>query len=184
MEHFAEGYTAAHRGLSFEIPTLALFCAGVRKEVVDRVGLLDERYEVGMFEDDDYSLALKRKGYRVVCAGTFLSSLRPGLLFENGKRRIPEDLSCQQKEVRRKWGIEWEPHLHNEGEKGLAASLKKYAQKSFRKQAYNSLHPCPHPASEAGGDELAQNGANYSAYQKKLTADFTNTGTGICSKMP
>ena len=30
-----------------------MFCTGFRRDVYEKVGGLDERYEVGMFEDED-----------------------------------------------------------------------------------------------------------------------------------
>jgi len=55
MEAFAAAYTEEHAGQTFDIRMLALFCAAMRRDVVEQVGSLDERFEIGMFEDDDLS---------------------------------------------------------------------------------------------------------------------------------
>ena len=68
MELFAEKYTTKNKGIVFEIPVLALYCAAMCRDVMEKVGLLDEQFSVGMFEDDDYSLRIKRAGLKVVCA--------------------------------------------------------------------------------------------------------------------
>jgi GT2 family glycosyltransferase/tetratricopeptide (TPR) repeat protein len=44
------------------------FCLLIRREVVDKVGLLDERFSPGNFEDDDYCLRALQAGFRVVIA--------------------------------------------------------------------------------------------------------------------
>jgi len=46
---------------------LALYCAALRREVWEDVGGLDERFEIGMFEDDDFSRRLRQAGYDILC---------------------------------------------------------------------------------------------------------------------
>lgn len=49
------------------------FCMLIRREAYEAVGDLDERFGVGNFEDDDYSLRLKLKGYKLMlCRDTFI----------------------------------------------------------------------------------------------------------------
>src|SRR5262249_20224921 len=101
-----------HDGEAFDIRMLAMYCAALRREVFERVGPLDERFEVGLFEDDDYALRVRAAGHRVVCAeGVFvhhfgqatLGRLAPdgayGALFEANRRRWEA-----------KWFLPWQPY--------------------------------------------------------------------------
>jgi len=68
MARFADAYTRAHDGETADADMLTLFCAAISRELYRAVGGLDERYGIGMFEDDDLSEAVRRAGRRVVLA--------------------------------------------------------------------------------------------------------------------
>lgn len=111
MDPFTYNYTNAHSGEFFDIKMLALFCTAMRREIIEKVGLLDESFGIGMFEDDDYSHRVKLKEYRVVCAEdifihhfgqvAFKKLIETGEyydLFEKNRKRFEE-----------KWAMKWEP---------------------------------------------------------------------------
>ncbi len=68
LDSWARGFTRARSGRSDPIPMLAMFCALLSREVFERVGRLDERFEIGMFEDDDYGRRLAAEGLRLAVA--------------------------------------------------------------------------------------------------------------------
>ena len=115
MHVFADAFTRRNPGLAKDIPMLAMFCVAMRRGLLDRIGPLDERFGVGMFEDDDFSRRVRQAGGRVVCAedvfvhhwgrSSFgaLPDVEYRRLFEENRRRFEE-----------KWGEPWRPHVGRE----------------------------------------------------------------------
>ena len=111
IDSFARRYTAAHDGEYFDIPVLAMFCVAMRKRVADHVGPLDERFGLGMFEDDDFSLRIRDAGYRTVCAEDVFVHHWGEASF--GKLATPEYqalFKVNRKQFEDKWGRDWIPH--------------------------------------------------------------------------
>jgi GT2 family glycosyltransferase len=94
------------------ISSLTLFCAGLRRELYEEVGPLDERFGLGMFEDDDYVRRVRERGYEIACAedvyvhhfgqasiGWLARTGAYGALFAENRRRYDE-----------KWATNWRPH--------------------------------------------------------------------------
>ena len=77
------------RGARFETEMLSFFCVALRRDVLDRVGMLDEAFGLGFYEDDDYCIRARHAGYRLVCAEDVFVYHRGGALSA-GFRRAPE----------------------------------------------------------------------------------------------
>ena len=50
-------------GQTRPIAFVAFLCAVIKREVLDRVGLLDPNYAMGMYDDNDYNIAARRAGF-------------------------------------------------------------------------------------------------------------------------
>ena len=118
MDMFAEYYTSKHLGESFEIRTLAMFCVAIKKEVIETVGPLDERYEIGFFEDDDYSMAVRSAGYKLLCAeDVFVHHFGSATFNKLDNEKVRRVFEENKKKFEKKWGVKWEPHKYREGVK-------------------------------------------------------------------
>jgi GT2 family glycosyltransferase/tetratricopeptide (TPR) repeat protein/2-polyprenyl-3-methyl-5-hydroxy-6-metoxy-1,4-benzoquinol methylase len=106
LDGFAWDWGKAHDGARVEVNRLVGFCLLIRRAVVDAIGLLDEQFEVGCFEDDDYCLRAIQAGYRAAIAQdayihhfgsrTFLGSgVDFGPIMRENERRY-----------RAKWGLD------------------------------------------------------------------------------
>jgi GT2 family glycosyltransferase len=109
---FAAERATIDDGQWFDIDMLTMFCVAFRRDVYERVGPLDERFEVGMFEDDDFALRVRGAGLRVVCAadvvvhhfgeaslGKLVSTGEHGRIFQANKLRFES-----------KWARSWDGH--------------------------------------------------------------------------
>ncbi len=68
LDGFAWERAKRHAGEADETDRLVGFCLLIRREVIDRVGLLDEGFGLGNFEDDDYCRRALGAGFRAVIA--------------------------------------------------------------------------------------------------------------------
>lgn len=66
-DQYAESI-AGRSDLIYEPNRLVFFCVLLRRELIDLIGDLDESYEKGNFEDDDYCLRTRMAGYRLAIA--------------------------------------------------------------------------------------------------------------------
>ena len=86
LDGFAWDFGKAQNGVIVDVNRLVGFCLLIKREVIDAIGLLDEQFGIGCFEDDDYCLRAIAAGFRAVIAGdAFRASLwKPHI---SGQRR-------------------------------------------------------------------------------------------------
>jgi hypothetical protein len=112
MLAFAATNAAARAGGEFDIPTLCMYCLAMRRQTFKRLGPLDERFEVGLLEDDDYSMRAHAAGYRVVCAEEVFvhhfGQASFGELFASGD--YARVLEANRRRFEEKWGVPWRPY--------------------------------------------------------------------------
>ena len=69
LDGFAWDWGKAQDGVVIDVNRLVGFCFLIGREVIDAIGMLDEQFGIGCFEDDDYCLRAIAAGYRAVIAG-------------------------------------------------------------------------------------------------------------------
>lgn len=67
MERFVE---AAHGETFFEMPEICFFACLFKREALDKVGLLDESFGIGLFDDTDWSLRAQADGFKLYLSTT------------------------------------------------------------------------------------------------------------------
>ena len=125
LETFAFDRARTKRGETSSVEVVPLFCGLLRRSVWEEMGGLDETFEIGTFEDDDFCLRLRNAGYRIVTAedcfihhfghGSF-SKLKPEefeRIFESNRRRFES-----------KWKTVWRPHRTRPGVRSVSEDIR------------------------------------------------------------
>lgn len=89
-----------------------MFCLAMRRDVHERIGPLDERFEMGLMEDDDYCVRVREIGLRVACAEDVFvhhfSEATFGRLAPTGE--YARLLAANRERYERKWQTMWRPY--------------------------------------------------------------------------
>ena len=68
MQRFARRWRDEHRGQWFTVSRLSGFCLLMKRAVYDKIGGLDERFGLGLFDDDDLAERVRRAGFELAVA--------------------------------------------------------------------------------------------------------------------
>ena len=68
LDGFAWEWAKTHAGQRLLTERLVAFCLLITRPVIDRIGVLDERFGLGNFEDDDYCRRALEAGFKAVIA--------------------------------------------------------------------------------------------------------------------
>lgn len=106
MHQFAASYNVSDPDKWEERLKLIGFCMLIKKEAINKVGLLDERFTPGNFEDDDYSVRLRKAGYRLMlCKDTFIHHYG-SVSWKNDINAYSRVLTENEKKFKEKWGTD------------------------------------------------------------------------------
>lgn len=118
MQDFAQERARANAGRLFQIEVAPLFCAILGRKLWSELGGLDERFQVGMFEDDDFSCQVRRRGLRVAAAeDCFVHHFGQGSFAKLPRETYEEVFRNNRRRFEEKWKTAWKPHQTRPGVK-------------------------------------------------------------------
>jgi len=105
MFKFAERFNVSDSTKWEQRIKLVGYCMLIKRSVVEKVGLLDERFTPGNFEDDDYSLRIQEAGYKLfLCKDTFIHHFGSAT-FNNIKLDYTRLIKENERKFKEKWGF-------------------------------------------------------------------------------
>lgn len=114
MYKFAEVYNQADSSKWEERLKLIGFCMLIKRTVVNEIGLLDENFTPGNFEDDDYSIRVRKAGYKLqICKDTFIHHYG-SVSFKENMSSLINVMSKNEKKFKVKWGMDSSSFLIHE----------------------------------------------------------------------
>jgi GT2 family glycosyltransferase/glycosyltransferase involved in cell wall biosynthesis/tetratricopeptide (TPR) repeat protein len=105
LPEFAAQWREAHRGQSQEINRAVGFCLMARRQVLNRIGGLDEAFVNGNFEDDDFCLRALCQGFKVRMAQDVFIHHTGNRTFRNARLDYKRNLLANWEVFKAKWGI-------------------------------------------------------------------------------
>jgi len=107
MLKYAENVRTEKKGMVLEFPRITFLCALIKKELVYKIGGLDERFSPGNFEDDDFSLRTQLAGFKAVVAkDIFIHHFGSKSFTSDGIENYTKRLETNKKIFIEKWGAD------------------------------------------------------------------------------
>ncbi|HEX3952490.1 MAG TPA: glycosyltransferase [Stellaceae bacterium] len=96
-----------------ETRNLAFFCVAIRRSVLDEVGLLDEAYGLGFFEDDDYCRRVEAANYKMIIVDDVFVHHHLSVSFDTIGTKAAEQMAHNRVIFEERWGP-WQPHHYRD----------------------------------------------------------------------
>jgi GT2 family glycosyltransferase len=109
MQVFARQWRETHRGQWLTVPKLSGFCLLMSRAVVDTVGGLDERFRLGLFDDDDLAVRAHRAGFELAVAHDLFIHHFGGRTFQGNGIDAEALLEENARQFAAKWGQQMPP---------------------------------------------------------------------------
>lgn len=102
---FAKRLAREHAGQGEEVDRLVGVCLAARRQLFDEVGLLDERFGMGNYEDDDLCMRVRQRGYTLVWAKDVFIHHVGSQTFASMQVDYQALLARNREILRRKWDL-------------------------------------------------------------------------------
>jgi len=104
---FAQSFRERNRHRRIPMRRIVGFCMLFRRELVEKIGLLDETFGTGNFEDDDFCLRAALEGYKNFIAGDIFIHHYGSMSFRGNRIDYSSAMTGNRKIFKEKWsGIE------------------------------------------------------------------------------
>ena len=105
MHRYASLVKEKNKNEVMEFPRVAFLCTLIKKEVIEKIGGLDERFSPGNYEDDDFCLRAQLNGFKTVIAkDVFIHHYGSKSFKANGEIEYAARLEVNKKIFIEKWG--------------------------------------------------------------------------------
>lgn len=105
MHKYAAQVRGKNKSQVLHFPRVAFLCTLIKREVIEKIGGLDERFSPGNYEDDDFCLRAQLAGYKTVIAkDVFIHHFGSKSFKANGEKAYQDRLMKNQKIFVDKWG--------------------------------------------------------------------------------
>jgi glycosyltransferase involved in cell wall biosynthesis/predicted O-methyltransferase YrrM len=107
MHAYARKIKDKNAGKSFVFPRVAFLCTLIKREVINKIGGLDERFTPGNFEDDDFCLRAQIAGYKTIIAqDVFIHHFGSKSFTAEGLEKYKERLETNKNIFINKWNAD------------------------------------------------------------------------------
>ena len=121
MAGVARDYTSSHARVLLEVKNVAFFCVAMPRSAIEKVGLLDESFGMGFFEDDDYCHRLRNAGFRIAIAeDVFVHHELSASFNDLAATKRAELFKTNLQRYEQKWG-KWAPHQERDSLSSIQA---------------------------------------------------------------
>ena len=114
LDDFARGYCASNEGCWKRVFRLVGFCLLVKKQVLDDIGVFDEMFGMGNWEDDDLCLRAVNKGYNLrIALDSFVHHIGQVTFNSAQGANFHQQMQENKQKVIAKWGFDIAAYLYN-----------------------------------------------------------------------
>ncbi|MEJ5350722.1 MAG: glycosyltransferase [Melioribacteraceae bacterium] len=105
MHKYAAEIKEKNKGQILHFPRVAFLCTLIKREVIEKIGGLDERFSPGNYEDDDFCLRAQLAGFKTVIAkDVFIHHFGSKSFKANGLDAYKKRLETNRQIFIDKWG--------------------------------------------------------------------------------
>ena len=112
IQKWSKRYTDNQKDDFLELKMVGFFCVMIKREVFESVGLLDENFGIGMFEDDDYCMRIKNEGYKIgFTYKAFVHHFGSASFKKLNDEVFESNWKKNQEYFEKKWNTKWKSHI-------------------------------------------------------------------------